>query len=203
MRLFLALLLCLAAIFGTGCDARQNSDNQSNQSVISQLSSAIESGGDISIIQRLLDNGANANGLPGEDSTPLMVAIENRRLDVAEAIIDHGALVNIRAANGMSALHLAAATGLAETKFLLDAGADIEAVESLTGGTPLSYACMQGDVETVRLLLERGANPCAKTLTGHSILRMLDDSIAYDKDRELVAKQIREIVSKSASKKGC
>ncbi len=61
----------------------------------------------------------------------------------------------------MSALHQAARIGnLTELRRLLDAGADIEAVDEKNGHTPLMVACLspQAGVDAVEFLLDRGAN---------------------------------------------
>ena len=60
---------------------------------------------------------------------------------------------------GRTFLHVAAEKGAVEAAaFLLEAGADLEAVELEHGGTPLAAAARAGEAEMVAFLLERGAD---------------------------------------------
>eukprot|EP01060_Flectonema_neradi_P037680 TRINITY_DN765_c2_g1_i1.p1 TRINITY_DN765_c2_g1~~TRINITY_DN765_c2_g1_i1.p1 ORF type:complete len:648 (+),score=70.39 TRINITY_DN765_c2_g1_i1:70-2013(+) len=61
-----------------------------------------------------------------------------------------------------TALHHAAFNGNEKIcEFLLDHGADIEARIPETEVTPLMWACTAGHFSIVKLLIERGADPCA------------------------------------------
>lgn len=63
---------------------------------------------------------------------------------------------------GRTFLHVAAEKGAVEAAaFLLEAGADLEAVELEHRGTPLAAAARAGEAEMVAFLLERGADPDA------------------------------------------
>ena len=52
---------------------------------------------------------------------------------------------------------------------LLESGVEIEA-KTNNGVTALCYAVFEGNIRMVNLLLEHGANPCAKWLWGQSLL---------------------------------
>ena len=61
---------------------------------------------------------------------------------------------------GRTFLHAAAEKGsVPVVEALLDAGADIEAVELEYGGSPLAAAARTGQVDMVSFLLEKGADP--------------------------------------------
>lgn len=63
---------------------------------------------------------------------------------------------------GATALTTAAGSGKTEyVKFLLDAGADIEIKDPWDGRTALMDAALYGHIDTLKLLLARGANPNA------------------------------------------
>lgn len=78
------------------------------------------------------------------------------------------------------------------TMKLLDYGFDVNARTDF-GTTSLMKAAETGRVETVALLLERGADPSLKTVTGNSALDMADRRFDNDKVKELLVKKIQEI----------
>ena len=104
--------------------------------------------------------------------------------------------INVRHPLGWTALHVAASNGRSNVvKYLIEMGADINAedyyslkeVEDLSklrrrrnefnphlkpnlvyeGCTPLHYAVLSDDLPTVKLLIEKGADPQAKNKLGH------------------------------------
>jgi len=99
---------------------------------------------------------------------------------VADALIRHGARIDAPEANGVRPLLLAIQNDHAETaRFLVEHGADVNA-DDWYGRTPLwaavdirnveldgelntQIADREGSLGIVRLLLERGANPNART----------------------------------------
>lgn len=104
--------------------------------------------------QVLLDHGADPN-LPSANAmrvAPLHSAVAARRLDIAEALLRHGAQVNATQADGFSPLHGAAQNGQVEMIALLLAhGADPHA--RTTGGqTPLDIAKAEGQEAAVAML---------------------------------------------------
>ena len=71
--------------------------------------------------------------------------------------------VNACAADGDNALHFVVRWGdLAAAKALIDAGIDINKAGDL-GYTPLHAACMRGNTEMVKLLIQCSADPFAMT----------------------------------------
>ncbi|KAJ4050075.1 hypothetical protein NW756_006734 [Fusarium oxysporum] len=88
----------------------------------------------------------------------------NLNSDVAEALLIHGAAVDVADMTGRTPLSYAAQYGIRKTDFsrlLLDHGADVNRVDD-SGRTPLSYAAGAYDPEAqncVQLLLDRGAIP--------------------------------------------
>jgi uncharacterized protein len=93
---------------------------------------------------------ANAAG-----ETPLMMAALQGRLDWTHKLVERGALVK---RSGWTPLHYAA-TGpnVAVVAYLLDQGADIDA-RAPNGNTPLMMAARYGAEDSVKLLVQRGAD---------------------------------------------
>lgn len=110
--------------------------------------------GHLEVVELLLDLGAPVNVAARNDMsvTPLGSAVANRRLEVADRLLAHGAEVNARQSGGYTPLHGAAENGhAAMVNLLLAHGADA-ALRSDDGRTPADLA------------LERGHEPVAARL---------------------------------------
>lgn len=83
-------------------------------------------------------------------------------------------LANVVDENRRSALHFAAALGNVEiTKYLIDAGADID-LQDKEGYTPLHMAAGYMYLPTVLALLEAGANPELRDSSGRNVVELID-----------------------------
>ena len=99
--------------------------------------------------------GIDVNALNEAGESALMMAALKGDLSGAQLLLDRGAKVN---QPGWSALHYAA-TGPEPkiVQLLIERGAEIDAA-SPNGSTPLMMAAQYGSEDSVRLLLERGAD---------------------------------------------
>lgn len=86
--------------------------------------------------------------------------IENDVNGVREALREHPALANVRDEYlGSTPLHFAAHRGFTEiVGTLLEAGADLHALERASGSTPLHWAAEGGHPAIARMFVERGAD---------------------------------------------
>jgi ankyrin repeat protein len=97
--------------------------------------------------------------------TPLLFAARVGDARSAEHLVRAGAAVNDRAPNGASVLAMAAHSGSgAVARLLIEKGADPNAAEA--GYAPLHAAVLRGDLDLVKALLARGANPNARLTKG-------------------------------------
>ena len=91
--------------------------------------------------------------------TRLLDAARRRDLKAVQELISQRADVNLRQADGATALHWAVHwDDLAMADLLIRAGATVDAAED-GGVTPLAMACATGSVGMVDRLLKAGANP--------------------------------------------
>lgn len=89
--------------------------------------------------------------------TPLHEAVFFSNIVALEFLIEKGADVNA-SAKGILPIHVAALLGKAKVvKALLTGKADVNSAQVDTGARPLDFAVINGDMATIRLLLERGA----------------------------------------------
>jgi ankyrin repeat protein len=137
--------------------ARANA-NAANRYGVTPLSLACTNG-NAAIIEKLLQAGANLNATTRDGETPLMTAARTGRVEAVKTLLVHGADVNAKEqTRGQTALMWAAAeNNTAAVTALVEARADVNA--RTTGGfTPLLFAVRGGSRETVRVLLDAGAN---------------------------------------------
>jgi len=94
-----------------------------------------------------------------QDENALMFAAFNNNIEIAQRLIKSGSEVN---KTGWTPLHYAATKGnFLMIKLLLDKSAYIDA-ESPNGTTPLMMASRYADEQSVRFLIEQGADPTIK-----------------------------------------
>lgn len=146
------------------------------ESEISPLFKAAE-GGHEDVVSVLLERRADPNWQYKNGQTALFRAAEGGQLKVVANLLQSGADPNVRAKNGQVALHLACLRGHnAVVQALLEGGADPDggrAKEKSSGDrdgrTPLLFIASEKsskwNAATVKLLLQKGANPDAKDST--------------------------------------
>lgn len=118
--------------------------------------------GDLDVIDRLLQAGANVNAAVDGDGSPLIAAARGGRLAVVKHLLDRGADPNMPVSGDGAPLLAAAEKGKTEVvSLLLQRGANIELV--VPGDeNALIQASGSGRLEVVRLLVASGANVNAR-----------------------------------------
>ena len=110
------------------------------------------------IARLLLDAGANAEITDAYGWMPLHYSARNGSADVIKLLLNNAPhLVNVKASDGSTPLHIAAHYYQIEAvKELLHSGADFD-LTSACGWTPLSIAAAEGNSEVVTILIRAGA----------------------------------------------
>ncbi|HJS53210.1 MAG TPA: ankyrin repeat domain-containing protein, partial [Chitinophagaceae bacterium] len=115
---------------------------------------------DIKEIKSFLDKGGDPNSYDEDGDHLLMYAALYSSLDCMQLLLEKGSSPNAKNSAGETAL-MWSAHDLAKMKLLIHQGADINA-KAKSGNTPLHIASVgQGRYETIKLLLDKGADPLA------------------------------------------
>jgi len=115
--------------------------------------------GNLDIVKRLLDSGlVNKDSRDKDGNTPLIWAVtSDGSEEMLEALVDHGADINVQNYIGETALYIASARGLADkVEYLLENGARTQ-ITNLDGATALHAACAGGHEYAVEVLIRFGA----------------------------------------------
>src|SRR5262245_41303528 len=116
--------------------------------------------GNATIIEKLLQAGADSNATAREGETPLMTAARTGKVEAVKTLLVHGADVDAKEQlRGQTALMWAAAEdNTAAVTALVEAHADLNA-RSNGGFNALLFAVRSGSRDVVKVLLDAGANP--------------------------------------------
>src|SRR5262249_2157150 len=107
-------------------------------------------------VAKLLRSGGSANIKDSRGGTPLMYAAAVGSEPMMRQLIESGADINAKNSFGAAALTFAAGS-LPRARLLVEHGADVN-VRTKRGNTPLLIAAKHtGNLETVKLLLAKGA----------------------------------------------
>lgn len=113
----------------------------------------------VEVVQFMLDKRCDKDVLRDVNGglTPLHVAAWSGQMAMTQALIAHGADIDIRCHRGMSALDRAADGGYADiARMIIEHGADVN-IGGEGGKTPLHAASERDEVECMLLLLAKGA----------------------------------------------
>lgn len=113
---------------------------------------------DVQVIGQILDTGVSIDESFKYNLTPLQMATNQEKLNIAQYLVGRGANVDAVNSRGESALHFASSNvSLDIARFLINHGANINH-QMITGETPLHAACLKAVPDFVRLFLDSGAD---------------------------------------------
>lgn len=114
------------------------------------------------VVELLLAKGASVNAVDQFGRTPLHTAVSRGFRSVIDVLLTHKADVNALSDSGQTPLHMAiAADQLELAKYLIDRGANVNV--AVADGTVLHFAVQSLKPRFVELLLQKGADPNART----------------------------------------
>jgi ankyrin repeat protein len=123
---------------------------------------------DSAVVERLLRAGANSKAANRYGITPIALACESGNPAIVERLLETGVSANATGPLGETALHTCARAGkTAAATMLIANGASIDVVESWRGQTPLMWAAAEGHADTMRMLIEAGADVNARSAIQH------------------------------------
>ncbi|QGI88024.1 hypothetical protein CEK25_002980 [Fusarium fujikuroi] len=143
--------------------------------------------GNVDMVRTIVSLGVDVNSPDSDGQTPLHLSINNGHLGITRLLCEAGAVIEGRNPSGHTPLQSAAKNDHTEmAKLLLEMGADIEAVgpppssgtiqmgpaydgllhhngvnakeTAMSGGTPLTIAAREGNMDTSSLLIGKGAS---------------------------------------------
>lgn len=116
--------------------------------------------GHYEIATLLNDNNADVNAKNYQNCTPLHFACHSGHLNVVELLVNRGAIINTQTARKFTPLQAACQKNenfFTIVKFLIAKGALIN-TKNCSNTTPLHTACHGGNINTVKLLIDNGAD---------------------------------------------
>src|SRR5262249_13973398 len=135
--------------------AARGEDQPAAKALPAALAKAIRDG-DLKAVRAQLDAGVDVNARDANGNTPLLLAAVYAGPECVELLLNKGADVNAANKAGATPL-MRAATDYAKSKLLIDAGADVKAKSALGKTAILIAALKYGNSKTVKLLLDKGA----------------------------------------------
>jgi ankyrin repeat protein len=155
-------LLAFVAVFLT-CQVCFSADPGTTADGTTPLMLAVRAD-NVTLVDRLLRDGANAKAANRYGVTPLYLAALNGNADVILKLLKAGAGANDAVTEGETALMTASRSGhLAAVKVLIESGATVDARENWRGQTALMWAAAEGHPDVIKELAAHGADVNAKS----------------------------------------
>lgn len=114
--------------------------------------------GDEAIFKYLHESGGNLHSLDSEDNTPFFIATQHSNLPLVKLLVEKlNYNPKLKRKNGVSALHLASSVGnLQMIEYFLEKECLLEDLSDF--GTPIDWAVSYNHLDSVKLLVQKGAD---------------------------------------------
>lgn len=154
--------------------------------------------GTVEDVRHLLEEkGADVNIKDENDYTPLHVAAQKGKLEIAKELLSHKANANARDIENLTPLHIAVGNRNVEVaKVLISARSDVNAQDK-NGMTPLHWAAHEGELEAAKFLVFARADVNAETKKGNS-----PRTLAEKKGHADVARYLKSVGGKTSGSSG-
>ncbi|MCH5283511.1 MAG: ankyrin repeat domain-containing protein [Treponema sp.] len=152
-------------------------DVEKAKSLISQISNidVIDNRLVVEMVGERLD-GTGEEQVRKSEATPLIYSVWNDDIEMVKLLLENGANTEIRDSHDKTALmyaamHFGAEHNVEILEFLISKGANVSAMcsdpaDNIKYVTPLMFATISGDVDSVRALIKNGADVNAKAFRG-------------------------------------
>ena len=115
-------------------------------------------GGHTGLVRLLIEKGADIHAKYRDGNTPLHIAVEKEYIEIVKILLEKGADINIEINEDYRVIKLisyyAKRGNIELVKLLTEKGADINVKDGM-GYTPLYWACEEGHLEVVKLLIQQ------------------------------------------------
>lgn len=118
--------------------------------------------GHLETVKRLIEGGADPNSVDRHGMGPLL----NFHPEVTRYLLEHGADPDLQRNENISPVLVGVSSNIECLRLMLAAGANVNRASEHNGETALHAVAGGKDVAAVRLLLDFGANPNARTKPG-------------------------------------
>ena len=141
----------------------------------------------IEIARMLVEHGADVTARATDGQTPLHSASSCGDVKIAQFLVDHGADVTVHDNHGLTPWDVASSKGQVEmARFLSRCSAYYAKARVNDRWSPLYVAAGEGDVGTVRILIEQGADATVRADDGRTPLHVASSCGSVDVVRILV-----------------
>jgi hypothetical protein len=136
--------------------------------------------GDLDYVKDLLSQGAKPDSSDSQGMSALAIASQEGHIEVVKFLLYHGADVNAHGkGKGVDRTALMAAASYGRhveiVRLLVERGAEVNARGEL-GWTALIWAARGGEIESVKYLLDKGADPHINALDGKTPVELTEET---------------------------